>query len=79
MARVAAALGALDAPDGLYDLAKKLGAPTTLAAIGMPESGLDRAADLAVAKPYPNPAAVTREGARTLLEAAFHGRRPSLG
>ncbi len=77
MARVAAALGALDAPDGLYDLAKKLGAPTTLAAIGMPESGLDRAADLAVAKPYPNPAAVTREGVRALLDAAFHGRRPS--
>jgi alcohol dehydrogenase class IV len=76
LARVAAALGVSEAPGGLYDLAKNLGAPTGLAAIGMPESGLDRAADLAVAKPYPNPAPVTRDGVRVLLESAFHGRRP---
>lgn len=76
MTRVAAALGTDDAPGGLYDLAHNLGAPTSLAALGMKKSDLDRAADLAVAKPYPNPATITRDGIRALLDAAFNGRRP---
>ena len=45
--------------------------------IGMPEDGLDRAADLAVQNPYYNPRAVTRDGVRNLLDDAFHGRRPA--
>lgn len=76
MARVARALGAADAPQGLYDLAASLGAPTTLEAIGMPETGLDRAAEAAVASPYWNPRALERGAIRRLLDDAFHGRRP---
>jgi len=76
MDRIAAALGAGDAAGGLFDLAKSLGAPTSLKALGMPEDGLDKAADLAVAKPYPNPAPLTRESIRALLHDAFEGRRP---
>jgi alcohol dehydrogenase class IV len=76
MARVARALGVVDAPTGLYDLAKGLGAPIALKDIGMPESGLDRAADLAVANPYWNPRPIERAGIRALLDDAFWGRRP---
>src|SRR5499427_551405 len=45
MKRVARALGVANAPQGLYDLARGLGAPIALKDIGMPQAGLDRAAD----------------------------------
>jgi maleylacetate reductase len=77
MARIARALDAEDAAGGLFDLAAALGAKQALAEIGMRESDLDRAADLAVESPYPNPTPVTRAGLYRLLEAAFHGRRPA--
>jgi alcohol dehydrogenase class IV len=76
MARAALALGVKDAPQGLYDLAKGLSAPIALKDLGMPEAGLDRAADLAVANPYWNPRPIERDGIRALLDDAFHGRRP---
>ena len=77
MSRVARALGASDAAQGLFDLAQSIGAPTSLREIGMPESGLDRAADLATQSPYWNPRPIERAGLRALLDDAFHGRRPS--
>jgi maleylacetate reductase len=76
MSRIASALGAASAAEGLFDLAKSLGAPTTLAAIGMKAGDLDRAADLAVQNPYYNPRPIDREGIRALLQSAFDGRRP---
>ena len=76
MARAARALGVKDAPTGLYDLAKSLGAPIALKDIGMPESGLGRAADLAVANPYWNPRPIERAAIGALLDDAFWGRRP---
>jgi maleylacetate reductase len=76
MARVARALGTKAAPQGLYDLAKKLGAPLALKDIGMPEEGLESAADIAVANPYPNPRKLERDAIRTLLDDAYHGRSP---
>lgn len=77
MARAARALGAPNAPQGLYDLAQRIGAPLALKDIGMPESGLDRAADLAVANPYWNPRPIDRASVRVLLDDAFFGRRPA--
>ena len=77
LGRVAQALSAPDAAEGLYDLAVRLGAPTSLRDIGLEASSLDRAADLAVAAPYWNPRAVDRAGVRRLLDDAYHGRRPS--
>jgi maleylacetate reductase len=77
MMRIARALGTQSAAQGLYDLAKKLGAPLALRDIGMPESGLDKAADIAVANPYPNPRPLVREAIRKLLDDAYHGRRPN--
>jgi maleylacetate reductase len=61
---------------GLFDLATTLNAPTSLKQLGLAESALDQAADIAVANPYPNPQKLTRDGIRQLLENAFHGHRP---
>jgi len=77
MSRIARALGVESAAGGLFDLAASLGAPTSLAAIGMKAADLDKAADIAVQNPYYNPRPITREGIRTLLQDAFDGRRPA--
>ena len=76
MGRVAEVLASTSAAEGLFDLARRLNAPVALKDIGMPPDGIERAADLAVASPYPNPRPVEREGIRALLDDAFHGRRP---
>ncbi len=76
MLRIARALGTRDAAAGLYDLAQQLGAPVALRDIGMPASGLDRAADLAVTDPYWNPRPIERSGIRQLLQNAWEGVRP---
>lgn len=76
MARIARALGSRTAAGGLFDLAQGLAAPLTLRELGMPEEGLDKAADVAVSNPYPNPRALDRGAIRQLLDNAFHGRRP---
>jgi len=67
---------ALAAARALQALARRFGAPTTLAAIGMPADGLDRAADLAAATPYPNPRPLDRAALRALLQRAFDGAPP---
>ena len=77
LARAARALGAADGPGAIFDLAVTLGAPTALRDIGMRAEDLDAAADLATRNPYANPAPVTREGVRRLLDDAFYGRRPA--
>ncbi len=77
MSRVARALGACDAAQGLFDLAVSIGAPIALKQIGMSEGGLDRAAELATQSPYWNPRPIERAGLRALLDDAFCGRRPS--
>jgi maleylacetate reductase len=76
MARIARAMGAADAPVGLYDLAIALGAKMALRDLGLAERDLDRAADLAVRSPYYNPRPITRAELRSLLSDAYHGRRP---
>jgi alcohol dehydrogenase class IV len=77
LARVARALGVDMAAAGLFDLARSLGAPTSLAAVGMAEADLDKAAAIAAATPYWNPRPIDRDSIRALLDDAYHGRRPS--
>ncbi len=77
MRRVARALGTSNAANGLFALVHSLGAPLSLAMLGMRSDDIGHAADLAVANPYPNPAPIRREGIRNLLDAAFHGRGPA--
>jgi maleylacetate reductase len=76
MARIARALGRDDAARGVFELAARHGAPTSLKAIGMPAEGLDRAADLAAQTPYPNPRPLERAALRALLQRAFDGAAP---
>jgi maleylacetate reductase len=76
MGRIAAALGGSDAALAVFDLAQKLGAPVSLRELGMPEDGIERAADLATQTPYPNPRPLERAAIRALLQDAYAGRRP---
>jgi maleylacetate reductase len=76
MTRIAAALGVPDPALGLHDLARKLAAPASLRAIGMPESGIDQAADLAVKNPYWNPRTIERDAIRELIARAWRGDAP---
>ena len=76
MAHIARALGTRDAAQGVFDLAARHGAPTSLRAIGMTEDGLDRAADLAAQNQYPNPRPLERGALRALLQRAFDGSSP---
>jgi len=76
MARVARALGVEHAAQGVQALARRHGAPTSLAAIGMSADGLDHAADLAASTPYPNPRPLERAALRELLQRAFEGAEP---
>lgn len=61
---------------GLWDFAQGLGAPLALKALGLAETDLDRAADLAVKNPYWNPRPVERAAIRALLQRAWEGTRP---
>ncbi|HEY6352872.1 MAG TPA: iron-containing alcohol dehydrogenase, partial [Burkholderiaceae bacterium] len=79
---IARAMGASDttaplsAARAIFGFTTRLGAPTSLRAIGMPADGLDRAADLAAQTPYPNPRALDRQALRALLQRAFDGAPP---
>ncbi|CCE06258.1 Maleylacetate reductase [Bradyrhizobium sp. STM 3843] len=77
MARIARAIGADDAAQGLYDLARELNAKLALRDIGMPESGIDKAADLAVTNAYWNPRPLERDALRDLIARAWAGERPA--
>lgn len=74
---VARTLDVEDAPAGLFDFAVSIGAPTSLEAMGMKEEDLDRAARLSVDPPSWNPRPVGFDDVRTILDEAFHGRRPA--
>jgi maleylacetate reductase len=76
MARVAAALGAADAAAGCFDLARRIGAPTSLAALGLAGTDLDRAAELCAGQVTGRPRSAGVEELRALLGAAHAGRPP---
>jgi len=52
---VADALGGSDAAQAMFDFTGRLGARRALKDLGMPESGIDQAADLAMENAYWNP------------------------
>jgi alcohol dehydrogenase class IV len=76
VARIARAIGASDAAQGLYNLARRLNAKLALRDIGMPESGIDKAAELAVTNPYWNPRPLERGAIRDLIAHAWSGAAP---
>ena len=77
MARVARALGVADAATGAFELAGRLGAKRALRDIGMPESGIERAAELASQNPYPNPRPIEYGAIRDLVARAWSGEPPN--
>jgi maleylacetate reductase len=77
MARIARALGASPAAQAVYDLARANGAPTSLRELGMQAKDLDRACELALQTPYPNPRPLERAAIRELLQHAWEGVRPA--
>lgn len=76
MARIARALGADNGAQGLFDLAKQLGVPTSLAEIGMQQSDVARATEIACASPYWNPRPIEPNAIGELLANAYAGKRP---
>jgi maleylacetate reductase len=76
LARLAAALGVEDAAGGLWDLARRLGTPASLAELGLAETELDRAAEQALARIVQSPRRAGVAELRALLGDAWRGRRP---
>jgi maleylacetate reductase len=68
--------GADDPALALWELAGRLGAPRSLAELGMQHEDIPRIAELAVANPYANPRPVTRDGVEAVLRAAWAGEPP---
>jgi maleylacetate reductase len=77
MQRIARALNADSAAQGVFDLAQANGAPTALKDIGMQPQDIDKACDLALQNQYPNPRPLARAAIHQLLQDAFEGRRPA--
>ena len=75
--RVAQALGAEDAAEALFDLARSLGAPTSLRQLGMAKEDLDAAARMTAESVEWNPRPVTEEDILRILVDAHAGRRPA--
>ncbi|WP_111510119.1 maleylacetate reductase [Mycobacterium kyogaense] len=76
-ALLAEALGGEDPATELYGLEQQVGVAASLRDLGMPESGIDTVVEMATANPYANPRAVTADGVRALVSAAFFGRHPA--
>lgn len=64
------------AGQALWRFAVALNAPRALAGLGLKESDLERAADLAVQNPYWNPRPIERGAIRELLQNAWRGSEP---
>ena len=62
---------------GLWDFAASLNAPRALRDLGLSESDLDRAAEIATQSPYVNPRPFGRSDIRALLQSAWDGTRPT--
>ncbi|MFJ3670028.1 maleylacetate reductase [Streptomyces sp. NPDC090106] len=73
---VARALAADDAPTALWHLAGRLGAPRSLAELGLKEDDLTVAAELATRQAYANPRPVTADAVLEVLRAAYAGGPP---
>lgn len=78
MGQLAGVFGAESAAIGAFELISSLGAKTGLKELGMPEDGIEEAADLALKNAYWNPRPLEREALLRLLRAAWAGERPAV-
>lgn len=79
MPRIGAALGtdAGGAPTAVWELARSIGAPNSLEAIGMPADGIDEATRRVVIEAAANVRPPQEASIRRMLDDAFHGRKPT--
>jgi maleylacetate reductase len=68
--------GVVDPARELWELGGRLGAPRSLAELGMTEEDIPKIVERAVANPYANPRPVTRDRVESLLRAAWAGEPP---
>jgi maleylacetate reductase len=76
MARAARALGAQDPARALWELAKRIGAPTSLAQAGFDPGRIQEAARLVVESPPVNPRPIDEAAIQELLRGAHAGLIP---
>ena len=62
------------APAALLELARSMGAPTNLAAIGFKKKDIEKAVDMVLAKPYANPKELTKKGLIDMLVKGYAGQ-----
>lgn len=72
------ALDTQDAPRTLRDLSVRLGAPRSLAELGLKHDDLTVAAEQVTGESYANPRPVTAEAVLGVLRAAYEGREPAV-
>jgi alcohol dehydrogenase class IV len=77
LARAAGMLGGSDPPVAVFGLLQRLSLPTALAALGMPEDGLDEAARRVMEVSRDDPLVPNEAAVRQMLDDAFFGRTPS--
>ncbi|MFD8497476.1 maleylacetate reductase and hydroxyquinol 1,2-dioxygenase domain-containing protein [Amycolatopsis sp. NPDC059657] len=75
-ARIAAALGAVDAATGVHDLVASVGGPGSLRELGLGEEQIPAVAKFAANDPYPHPVRPTEADLERLLESAWSGAAP---
>ncbi|KAI8674331.1 Fe-ADH domain-containing protein [Fusarium keratoplasticum] len=75
MAKIASALpdSGGDAVRGMTSLYRRLKIDSSLRGYGMPERGIDKAADLVMSNPYKNPRPLERRAIRELIRRAWAG------
>ena len=76
LAPAAEIFGDRDPALALWHFAKSLDAPLALKDLGLKESNLDRATELATKNPYWNPRDIAFDGIRGLLQRAWSGEAP---
>jgi maleylacetate reductase len=79
MVALARALRADDGPAGLWDLARSIGAPTSLADVGLKPASVNDAAAIIAGANIINPRRADQVGISRLLHAALDGSRPAPG
>lgn len=65
--------GSHDPGAALQTFARKLGAPTALRDLGMPEDGIEKAVEIATQNPYWNPRPLSEDNLRDLITRAWSG------
>jgi len=78
LAPITQIFGGTSPGQAIYDFAVKMKAPLALRDLGLKETDLDRAADLATQNPYWNPRPIDRNALRQLLQAAWAGDAPAV-